>query len=388
MTVWLRGGHTFTTTGGFERRDVVIEDGRITALPAHDAPPGRATVIDLEGRWALPGFVDLHVHLTYKSVPPEPTSAAALRGAYRAQRTLASGVTTVRDVGGYDHTDLALKRAIDRGWLPGPRMLPSGQFIMMTGGHVCDQGMEADGPEAIRKAVRVQLKAGARWIKLMASGGVSRAEESPDRSELTLEEIRAAVDEARRHGVSVAAHAHPAVAIKEALRAGAASIEHGTYLDDEAIDLLRKTGAFVVPTTVAYEHIAKSGKWPDIVDIAQRVLDHKLRTFADAVRHGIRWGVGTDTSNHLPPGHYARELTLLQAAGLEPREILLQATSGNARLLDLGGEIGSLSVGHLGDVVVLDGNPLEALSATERVHLVVKGGRVYWPRDLAAEDES
>jgi imidazolonepropionase-like amidohydrolase len=267
---------------------------------------------------------------------------------------------------------------------------------MITGGHEYHQGVEADGPSEIRKAVRAQVKVGVDWIKLMASGGVG-GDESSAYPQMTFEEIRAAVLEAERFGKRVAVHAHPATAIKDAVRAGAASIEHGTFLDDECVELMRRTGAFLVPTIAAYESIVNSAEWPDLFltpthawltpggqAIAKQVVERKLRTLKEVIGQGVRWGVGTDSTGlHLPHNRFSSELRLLHEAGLDRTEILLQATKGNAQLLGIDEKTGSLEPGKYADFVILEGDPTQDLAAAERVYCTVKAGRVYWPRGLA-----
>jgi len=372
MSVLLRGGKLFLSNGDFSRGDLLIENGRLAGVK--ETPRSAdAQKVDLDGRWVLPGFIDAHLHL---ATPRSTDVAVVLESAHNARLELACGVTTVRDMGGYHFTVIALKRAIDQGWIPGPQIVACGQAISMTGGHTYDQAMEADGPEEIRKAVRVQLRAGANWIYVIGSAGV---DEDPETPQLTFEEIRAAVVEAKRHHVPVSVHAHPPETIKDALRAGVDTIEHGTYPDEEAIELLLKTRAFLVPTIAVYENIAQSAADPELRERARRVFEHKMETFKDVVERGVRWGVAPDLSVGLRVNRLVSELRLLQKAGLESQEILLQATKGNAELLGMSDKIGTLEVGKLADIVVLEGDPIQDLSSAGNVHLTIKGGQLYSP---------
>src|SRR6266700_5437107 len=238
-------------------RAVVVEQGRIAQVVDISRAP-RARRIDLEGHTLLPGLINCHVHLCLgaeadpvRALKDDPAPLTALKALRHAQETVEAGVTTVRDLGGREYVELAVRRAIAEGHFPGPRILAAGRPICMTGGHGSFLGREADGPDDARKAVREQLKAGADVIKLIATGGVMTPGVEPGSSQLTLEEMRAAIDEARKAGRRTAAHAQGSTGIADAIEAGITTIEHGIYLTDEIIASMKAKGVFLVPTLAA-----------------------------------------------------------------------------------------------------------------------------------------
>jgi imidazolonepropionase-like amidohydrolase len=375
----LRGGTVFCPDAVLRRADVLIEQDTIKAVGERLDAQEAAQVVDLAGQVVLPGLIDAHTHLAhgYEGVVEDREGAQGVRAGAQALRALRAGLTTVRELGSYRQVDIALRDAIKAGLLLGPRMLCAGTYLTITGGHGHPKGRAADGPVEARRAVREQLLAGADLIKVMCSGGAARADESPDASQFTAEEISAIVDEAALAGRSVAAHAHPARSIKWALAAGAYSIEHGTFLDEECCDLLVEKGAFLVPTLNVYQTIAESTRWPHLRERAAFLHAHKLKTFRRAAERGARWAVGSDTSSFLPVEEYWRELEAIsRALEIEPSQVIAAASKGNASLLGLD-RLGEVSPGYAADLIVLGhGDPVSDLSALADVRYTIAGGRL------------
>ncbi len=272
--------------------------------------------------------------------------------------------------------------------MPGPRVLAAGKAIASTGGHVHYWAREADGADEIRKAVREQVRAGADVIKVMVSGGAANVGERPDAMQLQPDELRAAAVEAREAGRKLAAHAHPSRAIRAAVEAGAASIEHGMGLDDAAVEAILAHDAWVVPTQAVYQRIADNvDNWPQQKsEIAKHILEHKIPNLARAMAAGVKIGVGTDPGRHLPHGEIAGEMLALRDLGMTPEQVLLAATRGNADVLGLSDEIGTIAVGKRADLVLLRGNPLEDLGRARDVQAVVAGGHLWRPAALRHAD--
>jgi imidazolonepropionase-like amidohydrolase len=377
MKLALRHARVIDGRGGVrERATVLIQDGRITAFDddrASSIPRGTKQV-DLAGMTVLPGLIDCHVHLclggepdVVRTVREESAGLTLLKASRFARRTLEAGFTTVRDLGFRDHGVFALKQAIDSHLLPGPRILAAGLAICMTGGHARFIGREADGPAEVIAAVREQLAAGADVIKFIASGGVLTPGTSPDCAQFTAEELSAGMAEARRAGRRVAAHAHGAEGIKQAVKAGAHSIEHATLMDDEAAALMRQHGIYMVPTLSALATTADCGLQCGIPDTAVvKARDMRARheaSFKKAYRSGIPVALGTDAGT---PFNYhgvnAQELERMAALGMTPMEAILTATSSAATLLGLAQSIGTVEPGKVADLVVVDGNPLKRLA--------------------------
>lgn len=378
----IAGAQVLTPGGQWTRASLLIEGERIAGLAANVPDLGGAHVIDARSKWVIPGLIDAHVHLCFSldSARDEGYEQRLIKGVRNARLNLLAGITTVRDVGAMKRLNLELAQAIDSDVVPGPRVLACGEFIAMTGGHVHYWAREADGPDEVRKAAREQLKAGARLIKVMASGGAADAHEDPDTPQYTESEMAAAVAEARRAGVKVAAHAHGERSMSAALRAGVDTLEHATFLTQPVIDLLLEKRAAIVPTFAVYKRIADAGHLARPQrDNARRVFEAKGPAFIAAVRQGVRYGVGTDAGSYYPPGDLVSEMELMVAAGLSNREVLLAATAVNAELLGLERDIGTLEVGKIADAVILDADPLAGLSALRRVHLVIRGGRAFDP---------
>lgn len=375
----------------FERGlDVLCSDGQISAIGRGIDAPAGAAAIDCGGQYLLPGLIDCHVHLTSGGTPGEmndardrPLPIAAWHAAEYARRTLHAGVTTVRDLGAVAHLNIHLARAIDDGLVEGPTVLAAGLGVTMTGGH--GHGFiarEADGPDETRKAVREQLRAGARAIKLFASGGVMTPGVDPRSPSLTEDELRAAVEEAHKAFRVVAAHAQATDGVKNAVRAGVDSIEHGVWLDEEAIALMVERGTYLVPTLTAPHHIAygglEAGIPPFMVEKAYQVLTDHLASYRAALSAGVRLAMGTDEGTPLNrPGENAQEIVRMAEHGLSPAAAILAATAWAADLLRIGA--GRLEPGLRADIIALHGDPLADISILAEPGEfagVIKGGRV------------
>jgi len=393
----IRPAQVLDVRSGKLLRDVVvrIRGERIVAVEsaaASESAGGR--VIELPGLTLLPGLVDAHTHLTYEladdwinQAVKESLADLALRGARNARRTLMAGFTTVRDLGAWDFADVALARAVAKGWIEGPRIVPSGNMIGSTGGH-CDttgfipgiaergpEGGVADGVDEILKAVRYQIKHGARVIKACATAGVMSFEHQAGALQYSQAELDALVEEAARHGVKVAAHAHGNDGIIAAIRAGVASVEHGSMLDGEAIALMKQRGTYLVPTVYTWR---VPGDYPPMIqrkiEEVQSQVDGSVRA---ALRAGVRIAFGTDAGTY-PHGDNAREFAELVALGMAPIEAIRAATLYAADLLGVD-DRGAVEVGALADLVAVSGNPLEDVSILEEVRFVMLGGRVVKP---------
>ncbi|HKY98885.1 MAG TPA: amidohydrolase family protein [Gemmatimonadaceae bacterium] len=383
---------------------VVVTGDRITAVgtAANVQVPAGAQVIDLGDVTLLPGFIDAHTHIAGRTLgDPHGDVAsvkdyqgyAAILGVENAQRTLMGGFTSIRVLGSGDFDDLALRQAIEEGRAVGPRIQGAGHALGITGGHCDENGWKpglltrgpeegiANGPEEVRKAVRYQVKYGADVIKTCATGGVLSEGDAVGATQYTYEEMKAMVDEATKLERKVAAHAHGTEGIKIATRAGVASIEHGSFLDDEGARLMKEHGTYLVPTLMAgmaAESFAKNG-------VLKGLRAEKALAAAAAMRkgvhiahqRGVKIALGTD-AGVIPHGTNAREFGLMvEWGGLTPIESLTAGTMNGAKLLGWDKRVGSLENGKLADIVAIPGNPLEDIHRTENVTFVMKGGVIY-----------
>ena len=375
-----------------ERGTLVIEGSRILAVGSDRdiRLPKGAQRIDGRGLTVLPGLIDCHVHLclgaeadVVAAVERDSSTLTLLKAAELARRTLQAGFTTVRDVGFRDHAVFALKQAIESGMTPGPRILAAGLAICMPGGHARFIGREASGVEAVRAAVRDQLAAGAEVIKLIASGGVLTPGTSPDEAQMTVEELTAAVEVAVANGRHVAAHAHGASGMKNALRAGVHSIEHATLMDDEAAEMMTQRGVFMVPTLSALATTAACPVGCGIPDSARtkarNMVNRHEKSFRAAVRRGVPIALGTDAGTPFNQhGENAQELERMVALGMTPMEAIMTTTSAAARLLGIDQDIGTIAAGKQADLLFVEGNPLRnigRLLKRERIAGVMQRGR-------------
>ena len=381
---------------------VVVTGGTITSVQKGylAASPGDKTV-DLKGRTVLPGLIDSHVHLESETSPSEQLrrfTVSAVDEAFQstvyARTTLMAGFTTVRDVGG-NGVNIALRNAINRGIVIGPRVYTAGKIISSTGGHADPthgfrDGLYAepsftetvaDGKDACIKAVRQLYKEGADLVKITASGGVLSLEKDGTGAQFSEEEIRAIVTTAKDYGMRVAAHAHGAEAMKRAIRAGVTSIEHGTFMDDEAIDLFKKNGVWLVPTIIAGKSVSdsarKPGYFPPIIAGKALAIGTKIQaTFAKAYKAGVKIAFGTDAGVYAH-GKNWMEFVYMTEAGMSPMEALKCATANSAELLGVRDKLGSLEAGKLADIIAVDGDPIKDIHAMGQVKFVMKEGVVY-----------
>lgn len=355
-------------------------------------PFKKDTVFDISGKTILPGLIDCHVHLCLDGSPDPMTSVAkesvptiTLKAAQHARLTLEAGVTSIRDMGGKDYIDIAIRDGIESGLLQGPRMACSGKAICMTGGHGWQFGREADGMDGVREAAREQLRAGASLIKMMATGGVLTKGVDPGSVQFTLEELIAGVEEARKAGRRTATHAMGTEGIKNALWAGIHSIEHGVYLDDEAIELMLETKAYLVPTLSAPYHIIKAGTKKGVpafaVEKSKLVTKTHFRSIRKAHQAGVPVAAGTDAGTpYNRHGENLNEMELLIKTGFTPMEAIVAATQTGSEVLGLEKKIGTLEKGKLADLIVVDGDPLRDISLLQKkdkILAIMKEGHLY-----------
>lgn len=393
-----RGGRVFDGSGSPpELADLVVEDGRII-----DVGPGLDgdEAVELDGRTVLPGLFDCHTHVMLSHIDlwrqvQAPFSYQFYEAAANLLATLRVGITSVRDAGG---ADLGVKEAVANGLIPGPRMRISIRMLSQTGGHGDDwyvSGVKVptpfgmahpgapsglvDGPDQVRRTVRAMIRAGADVIKVATSGGVLSPRDDPRHAHFREDELAVLVAEATAAGIPVMAHAQATDGIKNAIRAGIRSIEHGIYLDDEAIELMLTHGTYLVPTLMAPRGVldaaAAGASIPaDSVEKAKQVVDIHRESFRRAVAAGVKIAMGTD-SGVTPHGQNLRELALMAEGGMEAGAVLAAATSGAAELLGVEDRLGTLETGKLADLVVVRGDALELGTLAERIESVWMEGR-------------
>jgi imidazolonepropionase-like amidohydrolase len=382
---------------------VLVEDDRIREVSSRPIKAAGAAVIDCGGRTLMPGLIDCHVHVflsevNLRNLESVPLTLMTARAAGLMRAMLDRGFTTVRDAGG---ADWGIREGVALGHLPGPRLFVAGRAIGQTSGHSdarrrTDPGAAchtcnamaftlaiADGADEVRRAAREQLRQGADHVKIMVSGGVASPHDPLESLQYTVDEIRAAVEEARTFGKYVCAHAYPAEAVTRAVEHGVRVIEHGNLIDAPTARLMAKHGAFLVPTLVAYDairlHGARFGMGAESLEKNTVVLEAGLRSLELCREAGVRMAYGSDLLGQLQPDQ-SREL-LLRAEVLSPREILQSATVVGAELLGRAGELGVVAPGALADLLVVDGNPLQDLKLfqDQGAHLAVimQGGRLH-----------
>jgi imidazolonepropionase-like amidohydrolase len=388
----IHAGQVFTAAD----RDPLVKDAwvrvdgdRVVEISSTEPRTTAATRIDASDATLLPGLIDCHVHFAMSGGPDwlaelkEPYATSCWRAAVHARNTLQAGFTTVRTLGGRDGADPALRDAQAAGLVEGPRVVATNMVICMTGGHAAWIGREADGPEDVRKAVREQLKAGADCVKLIATGGVMTPGVEPGAQQLSEEELRAGIDEAHKAGRKTAAHAHGADGMKAAIRAGIDSIEHGSFMSDEIIDLMKARGTFFSATLCSAEgfFIAPRGAVADwAMAKAMRVRTAMNDSFRRAYQAGVKLVLGTDAGTpYNRHGDNARELVLMVKLGADPHDALRAATRNGADLLDKLDEVGTIEPGKLADLVLCRGDVVADISRLcdpENIRLVLQGGRI------------
>lgn len=379
---------------------VVVTDGeRILAIGDRSIIPAGAKVIEMPGRTLMPGFINCHEHPLmyaddYQNAHLQASSAyKALMGLAALQRMLLAGWTSVRVMGDADvyYANQDIRKTIDSGIFVGPRVTGAGHYLSITGGggdvnyfspeqHVIADGLVVDGPEEIRKAVRQEIKYGSDWIKLLVTGAYQSVGDDPRNVAFSPEELKAAVEEASRHSVPVAAHAHATEGIKRAVAAGVRSIEHGTFIDDEAIGMMVEHGTFLVPTIYVGDYYDEGDKLR-AQDKNDEYIKNTRGKFLAAVgrahKAGVKVAVGIDLGGWMTdPVVFVREMTVLVEAGFTPMEAIQAGTRVGAELLRWDDKLGTVQAGKLADLVAVTGNPLEDMKALEKVDFVMMGGRV------------
>lgn len=383
------------------KQSIIIEGNRIARVEDGFVDPasvaGDAMFIDLSDKFVLPGLMDMHVHLLGELGPNSrldmlqvTTSMQALKGAMHAKRTLDAGFTTVRDLGGRPEAIYALRDAIDKGYLPGPRIVAAGSSLAATGGHGDVDGVKAelltlwtpeticDGPYDCRRATRYAIKYGADWIKITATGGVLSDTATGTDQQMTEDELREIMDTAHGLGVKVAAHAHGTDGINAALRAGVDSIDHGSFLDRESIRLFRQTGAYLVPTlSPSYKIPPQMEGNPFFTDaIKAKALAASAASkanFGSAYEAGVKIAFGTDSAvtKH---GKNADEFAMMVDSGMSEMDAIRAATVVAAALLDMSDTLGTIESGKMADIIAVDRNPLDDITALESVSVVIRDG--------------
>ncbi len=383
---------------------ILIHDDRIVSVSDGFVSPAGAEVIDLSHETVLPGLIDCHVHLTASYHPGDPIRASVTRtpfddeidGVNNVRATLMAGFTSVRDVGGDTRVVVALKKAVNAGTIPGPRLWVSGNPLGPTDGHgdplnglndeiFKDSGPTTviDSPDEARKAVRLLRREGADLIKIMPSGGVMSIGDDPTLQLMTDDEIKAVVDTAHALNMKVAAHAHGEIAINHAIMLGVDSIEHGSYGDAASYKIFKAKGAYLVPTMLVgqkvYEH-AKSHPEdlnPSTVEKALVVGPLLMKNLHDAYAAGVKIAFGTDTFGLSAHGENAQEFPLMVKAGIPPMQAIKAATGNAADLIGDSKDIGSIQVGHFADIIAVEGDPVSDVTILQHVTFVMKGGTVY-----------
>lgn len=368
-------------------RAVVLEQRRIAAV-VPDRQAGEGTVVDLGGLTLLPGLFNCHTHLCLsgaadpaRALAQESYPTTVIQATLRARQSVEAGVTTIRDLGGREYAEIAVRDAVRAGLIPGPRVVAAGRGVCMTGGHGWQMlARQADGADEVRKAVREQLRAGADVIKLLATGGVMTPGVDPSSAQLTVDELRAGIEEAHKARRKAAAHAQAEDGIAFCLEAGIDTIEHGIFLTEALAVRMAAQGTALVATLVAPHAIVEGGTAAGIPDFAVRksaaVRDRHLESFRLAMRAGVRIAAGTDAGTPLNPhGTIVPELMLMAGAGMAPLEIIRAATSVAAAVTGLDGETGRVAPGLAADLLAVEGNPAESLKALDAVRLVIADGR-------------
>ena len=395
----VKAGHLLDPVRGtmLASQMILIEGEVIKEVAANVTVPDKAKIIDLTSAWVLPGLIDCHTHITEEIenytediFRKSPIDYAVYAHVF-AQRTLAAGFTACRDVGSAEFVDVALKKAINAGKIPGPRLFVAGHALSATGGHGDLSGFSpylhfnnfngvVDGIDEIRKKVRWNIKYGADVIKFTATAGVLSEEESVGAPQFSFEEMKAIVEEAAMWGRKVAAHAHGTEGIKRAVRAGVTSIEHGSLLDDEAVELMKQHHTFLVPTVYVGESVVLNGqRWglpKKLMDKARSINQQKSESMRKAIKGGVKIAYGTD-AGVFAHGLNASDFHFLVELGMTPMQAIQSATVTAAELLGQTDHLGSVQAGKFADLVAVPSDPLQDIVVLEKIPFVMKGGTIY-----------
>lgn len=364
-----------------EAQILVDGDGRIEAVDQESAVPPGAEVVDLRDYTVIPGMVDCHDHLCI-DVGDEHAQALEsdqyhiVKGLFNARTMVAGGITTVRDVGEKNYNDVTLREALNAGLFPGPRVISCGKFICRTGGHGWYFGIEVNGPDDVRRAVREQIKHGAQQIKAMISGGVSTRGSDPRGQELSDEEIRVLIEEAHRANRKVAAHIHGGPGARIAIEAGLDTLEHGIYLEREDLELMARHGTWLI---VTYGVMVVAMEQPDVPAHYRQKAAAAAVGYVQRIRWARELGVRVAAGGDGVHGRPSLELRALVEAGFTPMEALQAMTIRGAEVVELADEIGTVEPGKWADLVAIDGDPLADVAAVDRVRYVMRAGVEQFP---------
>jgi len=389
MKTVIRNGTIIDGTGTTPvEGDLVVIDEKIVDVGLNvgqSVESGADRVINAAGKWVLPGFINCHVHFSLNASPhpmndmvKNDSYTLTIQGVLVAAKMLRAGITSVRDMGSKHYEVLAIRNAINTKMIPGPTIIAPGQALRMTGGHF--SGLEVNGVDACLAGARAQLHAGADFIKVMATGGLGKPDEVPGAQELTFDELKACFDVARRAGKRSGAHAHGLEGIKDIIRAGVTSVEHGTMMDEEAMDMMIQRGIYLVPTFAPYWFMVEQGTAKGVPDYmikaSQWVMDEKVPRFQKAVKKGVPIAFGTDAGAPITPhDDLEAECRCMIDCGMTPMGAIVSLTWNSADLLGLGEKMGTLETGKLADIVLLGGNPLEDIGQVTNVVEVLKNGQ-------------
>ncbi|SFE51863.1 metal-dependent hydrolase family protein [Alteribacillus iranensis] len=370
---------------------IVVRDGKIAWL-GHTTDiewtEKSAKVIDLKGLTVVPGLINVHVHLCLSgeanpNLLNQSDIETTINVMDNSNKTLSGGVTTIRDCGCSNSAAIEVSKAIESKKIKGPRIVSTGRALLMTGGHGRFLGREVDGVENLRQAAREEIKAGAKALKVIATGGVLSPGTEIGAPELNYEEISAVVEEARKRGITVAAHAIGTTGIMNAIRAGVDSIEHGSYLTNDGIDLMKEKGIFHIPTLTAYHRVVENSNNSKMdsttVQKANQAHDDNMKSFINSRQAGVKFATGTDAGTpYNPHGNIHMEMRLMEESGVSKIDILRAATIKGAELLQLEDRVGSISENKIADIIAVEGNPLENMDAIKNIKLVIKEGDIVY----------
>ncbi len=401
----IHAGTVITAEGNqvLTKQTLIVDGDKITAIEAGFRQPAAGDqVIDLSQQTVLPGLMDMHTHFSYQSSPTSYSEGftlseadVALRGATYANKTLMAGFTTVRELGDSHLVSVALRKAIAAGYVVGPRIFTAGKSIATTGGHadptngvayqrMGDPGAAegvVNGVEDARKAVRQRYKEGADLIKITATGGVLSVAKSGMNPQFRDDELKAIVDTAKDYGFTVAVHAHGKEGMERAIKAGVTSIEHGTFMDDQTMALMKQHGTYFVPTISAGRYVAEKAKipgfFPEMVRVKAAAIGPLIQqTFARAYKAGVKIAFGTDAGVGMHGDNW-QEFVFMTEAGMPALTALQSATIESARLLGVADSLGSLKTGKIADIIAVPGNPLQDIRQMGKVSFVMKAGVIY-----------